>query len=466
MCGTGIPKSSSRHLVGHRASLLRPARPERLLFPRSSAVGMHQHCPPPQSPRGYCRASAPELRKPAVDAMPSHTNRKHKSQFGPRIRSSYVFLLRKLKALLVRGALRDSLLRLAPPLPCKIRRLVPVFIAVLIAFDAARGIPVAKRAAAFIVAVLGPELCAVEGSEQSSATHLPRDRGQRILRSRRPSGSVLRGIVHACPGAAVGVAHQYAPKFVHRDVVEIEQVSARVTAALVPNAATLHEVGWCRVRGRPCTATVVGERDVQMPDAGKISRLRIACGWRSQKRESRAIVIAGDYFGELRVLNPKRRPRVFGLRPVQSAVLRSGDFRVAVAVDVSEVYGVITARSHRGIAARADARTIWYGFDDPAQPIVTRHGHSRPADAIRVHALLVRNVSRTIQGNANVTVQPATGARSNRPINSIDGRKEVDRHTRSKRKSAVIASRTKCCGDVLRTVINRVRIGRARHRHR
>jgi len=50
---------------------------------------------------------------------------------------------------------------------------VPAFIAVLIAFDAARGVTIAELAAAFVVTTPGPELCAVKGSEQPSPATNP-----------------------------------------------------------------------------------------------------------------------------------------------------------------------------------------------------------------------------------------------------------------------------------------------------
>src|SRR5512140_1124718 len=123
-----------------------------------------------------------------------------------------------------------------------------VFITVLVAADTACRIAITKLAATYVVAALGPELRPVEGGKQSSAAHLPRDRGQCVLRTGWTSGGVLRGVIHARARAAVGVAHQYAPNFVHGDVVEVEQVATRVAAALVPNAAALHGVGRCRVR--------------------------------------------------------------------------------------------------------------------------------------------------------------------------------------------------------------------------
>src|SRR5258708_32085706 len=120
-------------------------------------------------------------------------------------------------------------------------------VAVWTAADTACRVTVAKLAAAFDVASLGAELRAVEGGKQSSAAHLPRDRGQRVLRSGRARGGVLRSIVHARARAAVRVAHHHAPKLVHGDVVEVEQVSTPISAPLGPNAAALHGGGLARV---------------------------------------------------------------------------------------------------------------------------------------------------------------------------------------------------------------------------
>src|SRR6267142_3400922 len=94
-------------------------------------------------------------------------------------------------------------------------------IAVWTAADTACRVTIARLAVTFVVTAPGAKLRAVESGKQSSATHLPRDRGQCILRTGRPSGSVLRGVVHAQAGAAVGVAHHYAPKLVHGDVVSL-----------------------------------------------------------------------------------------------------------------------------------------------------------------------------------------------------------------------------------------------------
>src|SRR5262249_46784007 len=129
------------------------------------------------------------------------------------------------------------------------------------------GIPEAELTVAFNIPAARSELCAVERRKQPTSAHLTGNRRQRILSARRTRRGVLRRVGNATAGAAVGVAHQHAPEFVHRDVVEIEQIAARIAPALVPDAATLHCVGGSCVNGRPGSARIVSERHIEVPDA-------------------------------------------------------------------------------------------------------------------------------------------------------------------------------------------------------
>src|SRR5262249_53955025 len=148
------------------------------------------------------------------------------------------------------------------------------------------------------------EVGAVPGGEQPSTSHLPGKGGQRILRSRWAGGGVLRGIGNAATGAAIGVSHQHAPKLVHRDVVEVEQVAARVATASVPDAAALDWIrGRCINRG-PCAAGIVGKGNIKMPDALEVARLSIAGCGSSQEGKGRAIIVAGNHFSEFSILDP------------------------------------------------------------------------------------------------------------------------------------------------------------------
>ncbi len=322
-------------------------------------------------------------------------------------------------------------------------------IAVWTAADTACRVTIAKLATTLVVSAPGAELCAVEGDKQSLAAHLPRDRGQCILGTGRAGGGVLRGIVHARAGAAVGVAHHYAPKLVHGDVVEVEQVSTWVAAALVPNAAAPHGIGRCRVGGGPGATAVVRERDIQMPDAEEIGRLRVASRGGAEECISRTVVISCDDLGEFRILHSEWRARVLGLGPVQPAVLGHGDFRVPIHVDVTEVDGIVRACCDGRVTAGADALGIRHGPHDPVQAVVDGDGRSWPADAVRVHALLVGNVGCTARRDASVSVQATASAGSNGAIHAADSRKEVDRNTRPEGEAAVITPRAEGGHDVL-----------------
>src|SRR2546425_12198378 len=58
-----------------------------------------------------------------------------------------------------------------------------------------------------------------------------------------------------------------------------------------------------------------------------------------------------------------------------------------------------------------------------------------------------------------MSVQTAASAGSNRALNAVDGRKEVDRNTWPEGKAAVIAPRTEGGSNVLRAVVDPMRIG-------
>src|SRR5258708_4446837 len=105
-----------------------------------------------------------------------------------------------------------------------------------ISFHAARRIAVTELPAPLLVAGARAELGAVEGGEETSPAGLARDRGQRVLRRRRTGRRILRRITDTGAGAAVRVADQHAAGPVDGDVVEVEQVPARIAAAPVPVA--------------------------------------------------------------------------------------------------------------------------------------------------------------------------------------------------------------------------------------
>src|SRR2546422_9122693 len=155
-----------------------------------------------------------------------------------------------------------------------------------------------------------------------------------------------------------------------------------------------------------------------MPDAREIGRLGIACCRRAKERKSRAIIVSGDDLGEFSILDSKWCSRVFRLRPVQPAVLGDSDLRVAIRVNVAEVDRVVAARRNRRIAPWTDALGVGYGPHDPTQAVVRRDGHTWPARVVRVKAMFIGDVDRTVGRDPDVTVQAAAGPRPK--IDAVD----------------------------------------------
>ena len=108
--------------------------------------------------------------------------------------------------------------------------------------DPACSITEAEFPAAFIIAVAGAKLRAVESGKEAAATGLAGNSSQRVLRGYGACCGVLSWIGHARASATIGIANQHAAKLVDRDVIKVEQVAARIAAAAIPDAATLHWV--------------------------------------------------------------------------------------------------------------------------------------------------------------------------------------------------------------------------------
>src|SRR3954464_630246 len=216
---------------------------------------------------------------------------------------------------------------------------------------AGRGVAIAQRAASLVVSGARAELRSVERREEASSTNLPRNGRQRVLRGSWTGRCVLRRIGDARPGAAIGVADEYAARAVNRDVVEVEQIAAWIVSAAVPDAAALNRIVRRCIRGRPGLPAVIRERDVEMPGADEVGCLRVPLCRCSEECERRTAVVAGDDLCELGVLNAKRRSRIRRLGPVSSAIARHGNLRVTVAVSVAEIDRIVRAGCDRGVAA-------------------------------------------------------------------------------------------------------------------
>ena len=290
------------------------------------------------------------------------------------------------------------------------------------------------------------------------------NRRQCVLSASRARGGILRRVGDATSRAAVGVTHKYPPELVHGDIVEIEKITARVAASLVPDAASLHWVRGSSVNGRPSEAGVVSEGRIQVPDPLEVGRLRITRGLCAEEGKGRALIVAGDHFGELRVLDSERSPRILGLRPVQAAVAGNRNLGVAVGVHIPEVYGVVRSFCDRRVRAGTDALAVRHSANHPAQTTVRRNGHARPTNAVGVEAVFVGNVDGAVRRNTHVAVQTAASARRNGNICAVDMGEGINGNAGPEGRPAVIAARAERCHNVLRTVINPMRVPRWRQR--
>ena len=108
--------------------------------------------------------------------------------------------------------------------------------------------------------------------EQSLTTGLTRDRRFRGIR--------VRPTRLARINATVGKGEEHHAFVIHCRIGEIEQVSAWIIAATIPDAGIpLHRSSRCSIDGSPGLTAVVGVSDESVPRAGEVGCLVIArCG--------------------------------------------------------------------------------------------------------------------------------------------------------------------------------------------
>src|SRR2546427_4889039 len=109
-----------------------------------------------------------------------------------------------------------------------------------------------------------------------------------------PAGQAVRPLPRdaAVADAAVVIADEHPPLLVDVRSEEIEQVA---TGAARADAAALDRIARGHVLGPPGMATVIGGRDVKVPDAGKPGRVVVgAPGRGAEEGDGGAIAIAGD----------------------------------------------------------------------------------------------------------------------------------------------------------------------------
>src|SRR5882762_478285 len=131
---------------------------------------------------------------------------------------------------------------------------------------------------------------------------------------------------------------------------------------------------------------------------------------------------------------------------------------MAVNINVAKINRVVCASRDGGVAARADALGVGHGSHHPAQSIVGGDGNTRTVDAIGVHTPLIGYIRGSIRRNPHVTVQPSASSGGHRKIDPVHRSERINRNARAECKAAIIAPRAKGGDDVLRTIINSVRI--------
>src|SRR3954465_7232358 len=109
-----------------------------------------------------------------------------------------------------------------------------------------------------------------------------------------------------------------------------------------------------------------------MPYAKEVARLRVAQTGCAEESKRSAIVVSGNHFSELGVLNAERSSRVLGFRPVQTAIMRYGDLGMAVRVHIAEIDCVVFAGGDRWIAAGANSSAIGNCAHTRGTSVVTR----------------------------------------------------------------------------------------------
>ena len=75
--------------------------------------------------------------------------------------------------------------------------------------------------------------------------------------------------------------------FIHRDVIEVEQVAARIAAALIPDASVALDGAVGRgERSRPSRAAIIRMRDPTVPSSLEVDILMVAgcCGAKEHNR--------------------------------------------------------------------------------------------------------------------------------------------------------------------------------------
>src|SRR5258708_35631028 len=133
-----------------------------------------------------------------------------------------------------------------------------------------------------------------------------------------------------------------------------------------------------------------------VPRPRKICRWSVARRRSSEESESRAVIVAGNPLGELRLLDAERRAGVPGFRPVLPAIMRDRDAGASVAVYIAEIDRVAGSGGDGGIGVGADAGGIGHRAYCPAHAVSDGNGPAGMIAAVRCSAGFIGHIDSTV----------------------------------------------------------------------
>ena len=152
------------------------------------------------------------------------------------------------------------------------------------------------------------------------------------------------------------------PVFIHRDIVEVEQVAAWIVAATVPDTGiALHRSVWSGQGRRPVRAAIVRVRDPAVPRSLEVDVLMITRRLRAEENDRRSFRIAGNCRNESRIVDSPALAYIERLGPVLTTVFAYCHKHVGIdrittgyGARIGKVHGVIAGNTYGWIhAARA-----------------------------------------------------------------------------------------------------------------
>ena len=144
--------------------------------------------------------------------------------------------------------------------------------------------------------------------------------------------------------APIRVRGEDASDFVHRNVIEVQEVSGAAGArgALGTDHAELHGIIGRGIHSKPSAAPVVSSGYVAVPHAVEWSwssvRARASAGrGRTQEEEGGAVIVAGNHFREDGIADTEGHSHIQVIVPGAALVIGNGDVRMPIAGNIAKV---------------------------------------------------------------------------------------------------------------------------------